>query len=502
MALTDEPPRWLGAVALSCVLLTACVGSSADSHDARLSSTRLKAFILGALPNDIGQPVGADFSGKLKLVGARVDPSSIVRPGDRVKLTLYWQVQQKLDAGWSLFTHVVDASGERVLNIDNVGPLREVHGASQALPPSDWEAGKVYVDEQMFVLPASIKTDKIQILTGIWKGDDRLKITAGPHDSTDRAIAATLSVNLHAAPAKNRSIPSLSVEKLDPSVKIKLDGKLDEPAWQSAPSTGPLIDVRTGDPNQAFPVNGDAKVLWNDEGIYVGFSIADTDMIGGFKKGEKDPHLWTRDTVEMMVDPDGDGDNKDYYEIQINPQNLVFDSQFDDYNQPKTEPNGPYGHQEWSSNLKSAVALDGTVDKSDDEDRGYTVEALIPWKSFSKAAKLPPEIGSSWRVNFYAMKNNSGVSWSPILGQGNFHKASRFGRIIWTEKGAATPVAPGSAAPGSATPGSATPAASSSAPPPSSAVHGAPFKLVPAKPALVSGTPHPVLPPPAPASSP
>ena len=113
------------------------------------------------------------------------------------------------------------------------------------------------------------------------------------------------------------------------------------------------------------------------------------DIVGGFKKTDHDPHLWTKDTVEMMVDPDGDGDNKDYYEIQINPQNLVFDSQFDDYNQPKVEPDGPFGHQDWSANLKSAVTLDGTVDKSDDEDRGYTVEAFIPWKSFSKAKKLP-----------------------------------------------------------------------------------------------------------------
>jgi hypothetical protein len=91
--------------------------------------------------------------------------------------------------------------------------------------------------------------------------------------------------------------------------------------------------------------------------------------------------------------------------------------------------------------------LDGTLDKSTDEDKGYTVEALIPWKSFSKAAKLPPEIGSSWRINFYAMKNNGGVAWSPILGQGNFHKAARFGRIVWTKKGAAEPAASASAAP-------------------------------------------------------
>jgi hypothetical protein len=486
MALTDGRARdW--SIALSLALFTACVGGSTDSHDSKQAAARLKSFILAAPPADVGVALGVEFDGKLKLLGARVDPPASLSPGGRVKLTLYWQAQERLEAGWSLFTHVVDASGERILNVDNVGPLREIRGNSQALPPSDWEPGKVYVDEQMFVVPAATKTDRIQILTGVWKGDQRLKIVAGPHDTSSRAIVATLSLNGHAAPpVKNTRIPTLRVDKLDPSVKIKLDGKLDEAAWQSAPSTGPLVDVRTGEPNQSFPVNGDVKVLWNDEGIYVGFSIADTDMIGGFKKGDKDPHLWTKDTVEMMVDPDGDGDNKDYYEIQINPQNLVFDSQFDDYNQPKTEPNGPYGHQEWSSNLKSAVALDGTVDKSDDEDRGYTVEALIPWKSFSKAQKLPPEIGSSWRVNFYAMKNNGGVSWSPILGQGNFHKASRFGRIVWAQKGYLAPAASSSSV--------AAPGPSASTAPPLA-------KLVPMKPSGVSA-PRPLVATPAPGPTP
>ena len=43
----------------------------------------------------------------------------------------------------------------------------------------------------------------------------------------------------------------------------------------------------------------------------------------------------------------------------------------------------------------------------------------------------PPKPGDTWRMNFYAMKNNGGVAFSPILGQGNFHKASRFGRVTW-----------------------------------------------------------------------
>ncbi|HEY5376714.1 MAG TPA: carbohydrate-binding family 9-like protein [Polyangiaceae bacterium] len=473
--------------ALSFTLLTACVGSPTTStttddkpHDAKAAAERLKAFILDAPPDDVGTRLDVDFDGKLKLLGARVEAPSPAKAGDHVKVTMYWQTQKNNGNGWKMFTHVVNGAGERVLNIDNVGPLREVRDGMQSLPPGDWEVGKTYVDEQVFTIPSKAKTDKLQILTGVFREHgERMKIVSGPHDTTNRAIVATVPLNGHPS-TKGGHVPSLRVDKLDSTVKIKLDGKLDEPAWQSAATTGPLVDVGTGEVNKTSKVNGDVKVLWSEEGMYVGFSVADTDIIGGFKKDEKDPHLWTKDTVEIMVDPEGDGDNKDYYEIQINPQNLVFDSQFDDYNQPKVEPNGPFGHQEWSANLKSAVTLDGTLDKSDDEDRGYTVEAFIPWKSFSKAKKLPPELGSTWRINFYAMKNNGGVAWSPILGQGNFHRAPRFGRVEWMKKGMPepTPSASGSAAPASsgAPAGSAAPVSSGA---PAASVKPAPKLVAP-----------------------
>jgi len=450
--------RWSAVLCIG--VLTACVSPppAAEKHDPKAEAERLKDYVLSAPPADIGSHVDADFGGKVVLLGAKVEPTTGLKPGSKVKFTLYWRAQQKLDAGYKLFTHIVDGSGERVLNIDNVGPLRELRAGSPALPPSDWEPGKIYVDEQDFTIPATLKTEKMQILTGVFSKHGRLEITTGPQDTTRRAIAATLSVSgVRGGAPKNNRVPIMHVEKLEPSVAIKIDGKLDEPAWKTAPSTGPLVDVRTGEPNHTFPVNGEVKVLWSDTGLYVGFSVAETDLIGGFKKGEKDPHLWTKDTVEIMVDPDGDGDNKDYYEIQINPQNLVFDSQFDAYNEPKVDPDGPFGHQDWSANLKSAVSLDGTLDKSTDEDKGYTVEALIPWKSFAKAEKLPPELGSSWRINFYAMKNNGGVSWSPILGQGNFHKASRFGRIVWGKPAAPGPATSASGSASAAPPDSATP---------------------------------------------
>jgi hypothetical protein len=417
----------------SGLAVSACVGGSKDGPAPKPDES-LKAFILDAPPADVGKPLGIDFDGKVTLLGAKVSPEGPLKPGQRVKVTMYWKSNKPLEKGWKLFTHVLDGSGERILNIDNVGPIRRLSKGTQALAPSAWEPGKVYVDEQSFTLPRKLKTTTAQFTVGIWRGRDRLPTLSGPHDRQNRGIVAELTTTVSETP-KGTEVPELRVDRLEPGQKIVIDGKLDEPAWATAATTGPFVDVRTGRPNKTFPVNGSAKVLWDNDALYVAFEVKDEDVIGGFDPKEKDPHLWTRDAVEIMIDPDGDGDNKDYYEIQINPQNLVFDSQFDTYNQPRKQPDGPFGHQEWSSNLTSAVTVMGTLDQSDDKDEGYVIEAKIPWKAFTKAKQSPPKVGDTWRINFYAMQQNGGVAWSPILGQGNFHRASRFGRVLWAEKG-------------------------------------------------------------------
>jgi hypothetical protein len=240
------------------------------------------------------------------------------------------------------------------------------------------------------------------------------------------------------APSSNderRAIREISAKTLPAGESIAIDGELSESAWSSAATTGPFVHVGSGATDPRSPVQGSARILWDERFLYVGFEVKDASIRGGFPADAKDPHLWERDTVEIMIDPDGDGDNKDYYEIQVNPQNLVFDTQYDDYNKPNGNGRGPFGHEEWSAGLESAVKLSGTLDDDADKDKGYAVEVKIPWASLGKAQKSPPEPGSTWRMNFYAMQNNGGVAWSPILGMGNFHRASRFGRVKWVSGG-------------------------------------------------------------------
>lgn len=421
--------------------LVGCV-SQPKKDDAKTERKSVQNLVVDSAPEDI-QKLDVDFDGKIKLLGYKLDAKGEVKPGDKIKYTLYWKSEQPLqDKGYRLFTHVFDGSRKRLLNIDRVGGLRQ-----SQLIPSTWEPGKVYVDEQSFTVPKGVSGSKVQVVSGFFKDATRLKIRKGAQLGADGALVLTIPVKGDRVAAWKP--PTLRVDRLDKGTTLKIDGKLDEKAWETAPSTGAFVNVGTGkrDPSQA--VQGSARVLWDDQALYVAFEVTDKDVVGGFEKGAVDPHLWTKDTVEIMVDPDGDGDNKDYYEIQVNPQNLVFDSRFDDYNAPKGGPKGPFGHQEWSAKLQSAVVVNGTLDEPGDADQGYVVEIAIPWSSFDKAKHTPPRVGDTWRLNFYAMQNNGGVAWSPILGKGNFHKASQFGRVLFAERGwQPAPPAPSAAASG------------------------------------------------------
>ncbi len=434
------------------VLLAGCVGGNKglSSED----KDRLKPYVLDAVPADLPHKLDVNFENKVHLVGYKFEPES-AKPGDDVKLTYYWRCDDTLESGWLLFTHTKDEGNGKLGNLDFNGPIREEKNGDQILGPDHWERGKVYVDEQTYKIPADVTGSEVTILTGVWKGDARLRIISGPNDGDNCAIVGKVGTGVVPKAAEEHTktdVPSLVVTRLATAGKIKIDGKADEKEWEVAPSTGPFVDVGTGKPNPDFPVAASAKVLWDEKNLYVFFEVKQADPYMGFTNAKAQPgdftaagqpKLWSKDTIEMMVDPDPSGDNRDYYELQINPQNKIFKSQFDTLQQPSGGPNGPFGHEDWDPKLKSAVQ----IQKGDDgKVTGYSVEVAIPWAGYAKAANHPPQSGDVWRVNFYGMKENSGVAWSPILGQGNFHKSSRFGRVTWLVPGAPAP-APTASAP-------------------------------------------------------
>jgi hypothetical protein len=205
-----------------------------------------------------------------------------------------------------------------------------------------------------------------------------------------------------------------------------IDGRLDDAAWAGATVVGPLVDAGDGAAAPGSPVAGVARVGWDDAHLYVGFEVHDRAPSSPFARDAADPHIWAEASgVEVMLQPGDPGDNRDYYELQVDVAGAVFDSHFDDYNAPitGTGPARIYGHQDWSSRVERAVAVG---------DGGYTVEIALPFAALAPGrTPIPPRAGDVWRVNLYTFRDGQrqALAWSPLRRQGNFHFTRRFGRI-------------------------------------------------------------------------
>jgi cellulose/xylan binding protein with CBM9 domain len=232
-------------------------------------------------------------------------------------------------------------------------------------------------------------------------------------------------------PAPDRSggeIPLLSAGRV-PTGAIRLDGHLDEAAWKAAGDSGGFVNPGTGRPEPRSRVKGAGRVAWDDQHLYLAFVIGDGDPVTPFRADEVDPHLWERSSaIEVMIQPGDPGNNSHYYELQVDPAGAVWDTRFDDYNQPITAgPDGRrrFGHQEWSSRVQKGIAIDRAAGR-------YTIELALPWDALaSPNASAPPRAGDVWRMNFYSFRDGQrdALAWSPTLGEGNFHRSARFGRV-------------------------------------------------------------------------
>jgi hypothetical protein len=218
---------------------------------------------------------------------------------------------------------------------------------------------------------------------------------------------------------------------------IRIDGVLDEPVWKKTGSTGPFVRPGDGRADARSPVNARARIAWGPTALYVGVVVRDRAPTSPFSRDAVDPHIWTRSSaIEVMIQPGDPGDNRNYFEIQVDVNGAVWDTRFDDYNRPLVRRQGRtrYGHQEWSSGVRRSIRVDRKAGT-------YTIELAMPWTAFtvgsstSSTPAIPPKPGDIWRINLYSFRDGqkAAMAWSPILRQGNFHKATRFGRVTFAK---------------------------------------------------------------------
>jgi hypothetical protein len=401
---------------LLAVVGWACVEQEPDrptEEDVRI----IKQSILTQAPA-MKLKVDADLEGKVTYLGLDVD-KDVIQPGTPFKLTHYWKCNKTV-SDWEIFVHLNGPNKADFINADH----KAIGGR---YPAGRWKEGEIIRDEHSITLPANWKHPKVMVYVGMWKGRLRMKIK-GPQDDEGRVLAATLPVSVKAGAIQTKRLTAIRVAK-----PIKIDGKLDDEAWSKAPSSGPFVDTLSGGPT---PKKTEVKAAWDDSFLYFAFHCEDDDVWSTLKK--RDDKLWTEEAVEVFIDANADG--KDYIELQVNPHNAVFDSYLPTYRANQND---------WNSKIKTAVVVDGTVDKHDDKDKGWTVEMAIPWADTKGKGtyelKLPPAVGSVFRVNFFRMdlpfktKAQVASGWSPPL-VADFHKVDRFGELVFGDEQGKTPV--------------------------------------------------------------
>lgn len=398
---------------LGLVLSSACVERSEELSAAQRERVRT---LVSRQPTTPSHPLDIAFGDNVVLTGYDVSDETWTRDSE-LQVTWHWKVLGPVGDDYRLFTHV-EARGMDTLNHDGDGAVRSLY------PPSRWQAGEYIRDEQRIHLPAGWSAEEATFYLGFWRGNERLAVTRGPHDGDNRARPATLRVT-GGTPTNSGPPPMPELVAARALQPIVIDGDLHDVGWLAAPWSAPFVGTMNG---AAASFEARTRVVYDDTHLYVAFQVSDTDLQSPHRN--HDDHLWEQDCVEVFADPDGDGRN--YFEIQVSPRGVSFDTRYDSRRQPQ-----PFGHVDWESQVESAVALRGTLDDQQ-VDEGYHVELRIPFTAFAEGTPpaTAPVPGATWRMNFYVMEKSArgqdAAGWSPVLVP-DFHATNRFGRVMFRE---------------------------------------------------------------------
>jgi hypothetical protein len=192
---------------------------------------------------------------------------------------------------------------------------------------------------------------------------------------------------------------------------IRVDGRLDDPAWRDAPWTDDFVDIE-GDAKPRPALRTRARMLWDDTYFYVGAELVEPHLWGTLT--EHDAVIFHDNDFEVFIDPNGD--SHEYYEFEINALGTTWDLLL-----PRPYKDGGKPVNSWEiPGMTSAVHLEGTLNDARDTDRAWTVELAFPWAVLGELARrpAPPADGDQWRVNF------SRVEWQPLEIAGQSYRKS------------------------------------------------------------------------------
>jgi hypothetical protein len=135
----------------------------------------------------------------------------------------------------------------------------------------------------------------------------------------NRLLPALLAVGISTSAAEwkfpcpeNENARSTAYHVREP---IKIDGKLDEPAWRLAPRSPRYIDILTGGPTIH---DTRASILWDDENLYIGIRVEEPFVRARFTTNNS-PIYYDNDVEIFIAGRDA------YYEFEVNAFNTTYE---------------------------------------------------------------------------------------------------------------------------------------------------------------------------------
>ena len=210
-----------------------------------------------------------------------------------------------------------------------------------------------------------------------------------------RGIAVLALVGLAAAllpegaeAAAPGAVKSFDIVRITESEAPKIDGRLDEAAWQKA--------VKVDEFSQFLPNEGQPEsvptvfyVMYDKDAIYIGARLSEPDpskfTASMLRQGQR---LFNEDRIAVILDTFNDKRNG--YRFEVNPNSIRDDALYLDTTQTQWD---------WDGIFFAKAAL---------EEKGWTAEMAIPFKTLSFGTD-----STTWGINFtrFNARRNEGDGW-------------------------------------------------------------------------------------------
>ncbi|XP_060554717.1 uncharacterized protein LOC132715684 [Ruditapes philippinarum] len=227
---------------------------------------------------------------------------------------------------------------------------------------------------------------------------------------------------------------------------VNIDGKLDDEAWTEIPYSETFMDIRGPDyPTPYF--NTRFKVRWDDDRLYVGALMDETDFWGTYTVDES--QVWRENAFEVYAVPDGSMHN--YKEMQISVRNVTWDLMLKKAYMDKSDicDRTSVAVSSWDSDMHKGTHTDGIINDPNGKGSYWSAEWSFSFARLAQHTDRPnnkptPDADEAWFFIFarpeYKFKIVNGQyrkdedaptewwSWQPMYAV-NLHLPSRFGLV-------------------------------------------------------------------------